>query len=88
VSFAPITSLRPALVKVDGSVIRNLLAGEAAQTKLKAVLRVARSLGIGVVAECVEEQEQLARLKALDVAYAQGFGVAKPRPIEGLAATA
>lgn len=86
VSFAPVTSLRPDLVKVDGSVIRKIVTSEAAQTKLKAVLRVAGALGIGVVAECVEEQDQLLRLKALDVAYAQGFGVFQPQPIERVAA--
>jgi len=86
VSFAPFKALRPDLVKVDGSVIRNLLTSEAAQTKLKAVLRVAGTLGIGVVAECVEQQDQLTRLKALDVAYAQGFGVFQPQPIERVVA--
>jgi EAL domain-containing protein (putative c-di-GMP-specific phosphodiesterase class I) len=88
VSFAPVTALRPDLLKVDGIVIRKLLTSAAAQTKLKAVQRVAGSLGIGVVAECVEEQGQLARLKALDVAYAQGFGVAKPQPVENFSTKA
>jgi EAL domain-containing protein (putative c-di-GMP-specific phosphodiesterase class I) len=86
VSFAPVTSLRPDVVKVDGRVIRKLLTSETAQTKLKAVLRVAGGLGIGVVAECVEEQDQLLRLKAMDVAYAQGFGVYQPQPLERVAA--
>jgi EAL domain-containing protein (putative c-di-GMP-specific phosphodiesterase class I) len=86
VSFAPFKDLRPAFVKVDGSLIRKLLGNEAAQTKLKAVVRVAGTLGIGVVAECVEEQEQLVRLKALDVGYAQGFGVLPPQPMEQVAA--
>jgi len=82
VSFAPIKALRPDFVKVDGSVIRKLLTNEGAQSKLKAVVRVALALGIGVVAECVETPEVLARLKALDVGFAQGFGVYQPQPIE------
>ena len=86
VSFAPFKALLPAYVKVDGSVTRPLLANQVAQTKLKAVVRVADALGIGVVAECVEEQDVLARLKALDVGFAQGFGVAKPQPIESFSA--
>ena len=86
VSFAPFKDLRPVFVKVDGSVIRKLLANEAAQTKVKAVVRVAEALGIGVVAECVEEKDLLARLKALDVGFAQGFGVYQPQPIERVAA--
>ena len=61
VSFAPFKALRADYVKVDGSVIRKLLVSEAAQTKLKAVVRVAETLGIGVVAECVEERGRAAR---------------------------
>ena len=85
VSFAPFKALRLDHVKVDGSVIRKLLVNEAAQTKLKAVVRVAQALGIGVVAECVEEQDVLLRLKAFDVGYAQGFGIFQPQPIEQFA---
>ena len=85
VSFAPFTALRPKYVKVDGSVIRKLLAHESAQTKLKAVMRASETLGIGVIAECVEEQDVLARLKALDVGFAQGFGVYQPHPIAHVA---
>jgi len=85
VSFAPFKALRLDYVKVDGSVIRKLMASENAQTKLKAVVRVGEALGIGVVAECVEEQDVLARLKALEVGYAQGFGVHQPQPIDQVA---
>jgi EAL domain-containing protein (putative c-di-GMP-specific phosphodiesterase class I) len=85
-SFAPFKALRPDFVKVDGSVIRKLLTSGAAQTKLKAVVRVADALGIGVVAECVEEQDLLGRLQALDVGYAQGFGIFQPQPIEKVVA--
>jgi EAL domain-containing protein (putative c-di-GMP-specific phosphodiesterase class I) len=83
VSFAPFKALRPAYVKVDGSVIRKVLTHEPSQTKVKAVVRVSHALGIGVVAECVEEQDVLGRLKALEAGFAQGFGVYQPQPIEG-----
>ena len=49
------------------------------------MVRVAQALGIGVVAECVEDQDVLLRLKAFDVGYAQGFGVFQPQPIEQFA---
>ena len=86
VSFAPLKSLRVNYLKVDGSVIRKLLGNAAAQAKVKAVVRVAEALQAGVVAECVEEQDVLVRLKALDVGYAQGFGVHQPQPLERFAA--
>ena len=85
VSFAPLKDLRLDYLKIDGSVIRKLLANEAMQTKVKAVVRVAEALRAGVVAECVEDPDVLVRLKALDVGYAQGFGVYQPQPIGGFA---
>ena len=44
-------------------------------------MRVAEALRIGVVAECVEDPEVLARLRELKVSHAQGFGIHKPQPI-------
>ena len=87
VSFAPLKKLRADYVKVDGCVTRKLLVSEAADTKLKAVLSVAEMLDIGVVAECVEEADVLARLRELKVGYAQGFGVEHPQPITQFALT-
>ena len=85
VSFAPLKKVRVDYVKVDGCVTRKLLVSEAAETKLKAVLSVAEMMGIGVVAECVEEEEVLARVRELNVGYAQGFGVAPPQPAAQIA---
>jgi len=81
VSFAPLKTLRVDYVKVDGSIVRNLLRSSVAEQKLKAVVRVGEAIGVGVIAECVEETDILARLRALNVGYAQGFGIARPAPI-------
>jgi EAL domain-containing protein (putative c-di-GMP-specific phosphodiesterase class I) len=81
VSFSPLKVLRADFVKVDGSIVRKLAASELARTKLNAIVRVAEALRIETVAECVEEQAILARLKTLGVSHAQGFGLHKPQPI-------
>jgi EAL domain-containing protein (putative c-di-GMP-specific phosphodiesterase class I) len=86
VSFAAVKEIRADFVKVDGAIVRKLLASEVARTKMNAILRVGKSLNYAVVAEFVEEQDILLRLKALDVPYAQGFGVYQPHPIDALAA--
>lgn len=82
VSFAPLKTLRVDFVKVDGSIVRNLLRSSVAEQKLKAVVRVGETIGLGVIAECVEENDILARLRALNVGYAQGFGIVRPAPID------
>jgi EAL domain-containing protein (putative c-di-GMP-specific phosphodiesterase class I) len=84
VSFMPVKDLGVQFVKVDGGITRKLLASDVARGKLSAILRVGESLGFAVVAECVEEQDVLARLKAMGVHYAQGFGVSRPQPVEAL----
>jgi EAL domain-containing protein (putative c-di-GMP-specific phosphodiesterase class I) len=85
VSFTPLKALRVDFVKVDGGIGRRLLSSEVARTKMNAILRVAETIGIGVVAECVEDQDVLLRLKALGVGYAQGFGVYQPQPLDSIA---
>ena len=72
-------------VKVDGSITRKLLTNEVAKTKMNAILRVSEALKFAIVAECVEDQDVLARLKALGCAYAQGFGIYQPHPIDSVA---
>jgi EAL domain-containing protein (putative c-di-GMP-specific phosphodiesterase class I) len=81
VSFAPLKTLRVDYVKMDGSIVRNLLRSSIAEQKVKAVVRVGEAIGVGVIAECVEETDILVRLKTLNVGYAQGFGIARPAPI-------
>lgn len=88
VSFAPIRALAPRFVKIDGSITRHVLESEPAKRKLDALLTVARSLDFALVAECVEDRDVLLRLRALGVAYAQGYGVYQPQPIERFASMA
>lgn len=85
-TFAALKALRVDYIKVDGSIIRKLLTSEKARIKMNAMVRVADALQMGVVAECVEEQDILLRLKALNVGHAQGFGVYQPHPLDAIAA--
>jgi len=88
VSFAQLKTLHIDGVKVDGAIIRKILSSPSALTKLQAIVRVGDVIGVEVIAECVEEQDILVRLKALGVGYAQGFGIAQPHRIEKIAASA
>lgn len=82
VSFEALKALRVDYVKVDGTIVRNILRSASAAAKLKAIVRVGEVTGIGVIAECVEEEAILAELKRLKAGYAQGFGVHQPAPID------
>src|SRR5437764_582804 len=86
VSFTPVRELAPKFVKADGSICRKVLSSDTARHKLSAIVRAGQALGYAVVAECVEDQDVLTRLKAMGVGYAQGFGIYQPHPIDSLAA--
>ena len=84
-TFAQLKALKPDYVKVDGTIVRKLLVASSSEAKLKAILRVGEVMGYEVIAEMVEEQDILVRLKALGVNYAQGFGIQQPHPMERIA---
>ena len=81
-SFSALKALQVDFVKVDGSIVRKLLTDAAAEAKLRAIQRIGEAMGFKLIAEMVEDQDILVRLKALGVAYAQGFGICEPHPIE------
>jgi EAL domain-containing protein (putative c-di-GMP-specific phosphodiesterase class I) len=87
-SFAPLKSMRVDFLKVDGSITRQVLSSGAADTKMRAVVRVGEALGIGIVAECVENLDVLGHLKTIGTGYAQGFGIFHPLPIDLIADSA
>jgi EAL domain-containing protein (putative c-di-GMP-specific phosphodiesterase class I) len=86
VSFLGLKTMRADFVKVDGSIVRALQRSEVARQKLKAIVRVGDTIGVEVIAECVEQADIVEQLRALHVGYAQGFGIVRPSPVGELAA--
>jgi EAL domain-containing protein (putative c-di-GMP-specific phosphodiesterase class I) len=68
------------ILKVDRSFISNLGDARDNGKIVAAILALADSLGITVVAEGVETEHQLDCLKRLGCKFAQGFYFAKPKP--------
>ncbi len=72
-------------VKIDRSFISGLPADRDDAAITQAVIAMAHSLGLTVVAEGVECEEQLAMLRRLGCDEAQGFLLGRPMPAEDLA---
>ena len=68
-------------LKIDGVFIRNLDTSRVDQSMVKAICEVAQSLGLKTIAEFVEGEPLVARLRELGVNYAQGFGIGRPIPL-------
>jgi len=68
------------VVKIDQSFVRRMGEDRDATVLVKAMIDMAHSLGRKIVAEGVETEEQLARLKRLGADTVQGYLIARPQP--------
>ncbi len=67
-------------VKIDKSFVSGLPVNPDDDAIVKAVIGLGQALGLTTIAEGVETEEQLARLRALGCDMAQGYYFAKPQP--------
>jgi EAL domain-containing protein (putative c-di-GMP-specific phosphodiesterase class I) len=86
--FASLTTLRHYpfdRIKIDRSFVSNLQT-TADATIVHAVIAIAKSLGLNVVAEGVEQPEQRKFLTSAGVNYFQGYLFGRPMPKEDISA--
>jgi len=67
-------------LKIDQSFVRNMVKNHGDQVIAEAIIVMAHKLGIKVVAEGVETEEQRKMLVAAGCDFGQGFLFAKPMP--------
>jgi diguanylate cyclase (GGDEF)-like protein len=68
------------MIKLDRSFVENLAGSSHDAAIVRAVSEMANTIGIGVVAEGVETEDQVQMASALGCGYAQGFHFAEPVP--------
>jgi EAL domain-containing protein (putative c-di-GMP-specific phosphodiesterase class I) len=65
-------------LKIDRSFVSELARDRRHAEMVKTIVVLARNLGMDVVAEGVETDDQLAQLAAMDCDYVQGYLLSKP----------
>jgi EAL domain-containing protein (putative c-di-GMP-specific phosphodiesterase class I) len=70
------------VVKIDKSFVDGIDASEQQQALVDGIIRLARTLGLEVIAEGIENEAQRDRLKAMGCRYGQGYLLAMPMPPE------
>lgn len=75
-------------VKIDRSFVMHLQHGNRNHSLVRAIIAMAHSLNLAVVAEGVETEEQRAILLAEDCDYLQGYLLGRPMPADALPAQA
>lgn len=81
ISFDLIRGFRVEFLKIDGNIIFNIHRDPVELAKITAINRVAKLIGVKTIAELVESEATIAKLREVGIDFAQGFGISRPRPL-------
>lgn len=81
-SFAYLKDLPVDYLKIDGMFVKNMVQNPIDLAMVEAINRIGHVMGIQTIAEFVEDEETLEKLRILGVNYAQGYWVGMPAPLE------
>jgi len=79
-SFAYLKHLPTAYLKIDGSFVREMLENPVSLVMVEAIQRIGHAMGKQTIAEYVESEAMLERLRQIGVDLAQGHHIAEPVP--------
>lgn len=83
-SYSYLKSMPVDYVKIDGSFIRDILDNPHDQAIVKSINEIAHFMGIRTIAEYVENEAIIERLRDIGVDYIQGYAVQRPQCLDGL----
>jgi len=81
VLFDLIQDFKVDFLKIDGGIIRNILHDPVDLTAVRIINRTAKEIGVKTIAESVENEETIVKLKKIGIHFAQGYGISRPRPL-------
>lgn len=81
VSFSPFRQLRFDYLKIDGSIVSEIVHKASELAKAKAIVLACGKMGVRTIAQFVEDEAARAKLKEIGVDYVQGFGIERPGPL-------
>ena len=84
-TFAYLKRMPIDYLKIDGSLVKNLVTDEVDREMVRAINDIGHTVGALTVAEFVEDDVTLELLRAMGIDYAQGYGLRMPAPLSQLA---
>ncbi|HEY9634250.1 MAG TPA: EAL domain-containing protein [Coleofasciculaceae cyanobacterium] len=80
-SFAYLKNLPVDYLKIDGGFVKQIVSEPIDLAIVEAINHIGHVMGIQTIAEFVENETILDKVTAIGVDYAQGYSIAKPRPL-------
>ncbi len=78
-NFEYLMKLKADYIKIDGSMIKDIDTSENAQIVVSTIVSFAKKMGIKTIAEFVENESILNKVKELGVDYSQGYYFSRPK---------
>jgi EAL domain-containing protein (putative c-di-GMP-specific phosphodiesterase class I) len=82
VSFTAFRQLRFDYVKIDGTIIGEILKNKAELGKVRAIVLACKRIGVRTIAQSVEDHAAREKLREIGIDYVQGFGIENPGPLD------
>ena len=79
-NFSRLIQLRPDYLKIDGSIIKNILEDASSASILNGMISICRELKIPMVAEFVETEQVNGYLTEQQIEFLQGYYIGRPSP--------
>jgi EAL domain-containing protein (putative c-di-GMP-specific phosphodiesterase class I) len=74
-------NLRVDYLKIDGALVKNISHNWIYKALAEGFNGIARAMNVETIAEFVEDETILEKLREMGVDYAQGYGLSHPVPI-------
>ena len=83
-NFIRLLDFQPDILKIDGSLVKNIATDEFSLNVVKTVKDFADKIGIKTVAEFVSDEAIQNIIQDLNIDYSQGYYITEPLPLEKL----
>ncbi len=80
-SLTYLKTLPVSYLKIDGELIRDVITSSRSQAMVSAIVQLARAMGLGTTAECIESDAIRTIVAGLGVDFGQGYALGRPRPL-------
>jgi EAL domain-containing protein (putative c-di-GMP-specific phosphodiesterase class I) len=80
-NFAYLMKLNVDIIKIDGSIIKNIDVDKSSEIITKTIVNFSKDLGLSTVAEFVHSNSVFNKVRDLGVDFSQGFFIGKPSDI-------